>query len=215
MDIVKDNEMLVYSIIKGFANANNKEDLYQVGMMGLIKAYENYDSSKGAKFSTYAYMYILGEIKKYLLENRGLKISRDLNKLSLKIEKARLLLTQKLMHEPSIKELSIFLEIDEHTLIEAMESRNQLQSLDNPIKTDDKEVTLYDYIPNLENYSLDELITLKDEISKLPVHDQKLIYHRYMRDLTQTEVANELGISQVQVSRDEAKILTKLKKRLT
>lgn len=63
MDIVKDNEMLVYSIIKGFANANNKEDLYQVGMMGLIKAYENYDSSKGAKFSTYAYMYILGEIK--------------------------------------------------------------------------------------------------------------------------------------------------------
>ena len=215
MDIVKDNEMLVYSIIKGFANANNKYDLYQVGMIGLIKAYENYDSSKGAKFSTYAYMYILGEIKKYLLENRGLKISRDLNKLSLKIEKARLLLTQKLMHEPSIKELSIFLEIDEHTLIEAMESRNQLQSLDNPIKTDDKEVTLYDYIPNLENYSLDELITLKDEISKLPVHDQKLIYHRYMRDLTQTEVANELGISQVQVSRDEAKILTKLKKRLT
>ena len=215
MDIVKDNEMLVYSIIKGFANANNKDDLYQVGMIGLIKAYENYDSSKGAKFSTYAYMYILGEIKKYLLENRGLKISRDLNKLSLKIEKARLLLTQKLMHEPSIKELSIFLEIDEHTLIEAMESRNQLQSLDNPIKTDDKEVTLYDYIPNLENYSLDELITLKDEISKLPVHDQKLIYHRYMRDLTQTEVANELGISQVQVSRDEAKILTKLKKRLT
>lgn len=205
----------MYSIIKGFANANNKEDLYQVGMMGLIKAYENYDSSKGAKFSTYAYMYILGEIKKYLLENRGLKISRDLNKLYLKIERARLLLTQKLMHEPSTKELSIFLEIDEYTLIEAMESRNQLQSLDHPIKKDDKEVTLYDYIPNLENYSLEELITLKDEISKLPIHDQQLIYHRYMRDLTQTEVANELGISQVQVSRDEAKILTKLKKRLS
>jgi RNA polymerase sporulation-specific sigma factor len=215
MDIIKDNEMLVYSIINNYTNVNNKEDLYQVGMIGLIKAYENYDSSKGAKFSTYAYMYILGEIKKYVLENRGLKISRDLNKLSLKIEKARLILSQKLMHEPTIKELSNYLEIDEYTLIEAMNSNNQLQSLDNPIKQDDKEVTLYDYIPSLENYSIDDLIALKDEITKLPRHDQKIIYHRYMQDLTQSEVAKKLAISQVQVSRDEAKILTKLKNRLT
>lgn len=214
LQIIKDNENLIYKITHYFTNYSSKEDLFQVGCMGLIKAYYNYSDNYNTKFTTYAYPYILGEIKKYIREDKGIKISRDITKLNLKIEKANLILTQKLMRVPTISELSRYLGIDEYYISEALNSNNVVQSLDEPITDKGKELTLYDTISNFENFDMDMLVALKYELSKLNEEDYKIIRGRYLEDKTQTELASSLGINQVQVSRKEQKILTKLKDKL-
>lgn len=214
LNIIKDNENLIYKITHYFTNYSSKEDLFQVGCIGLIKAYYNYKDNYNTKFSTYAYPYILGEIKKYIREDKGIKISRDITKLNLKIEKANLMLTQKLMRIPTISELSEYLGIDEYYISEALNSNNVVQSLDEPITDKGKELTLYDTVSNIENLDMDMLIALKYELSQLDESDYKIISGRYLEDKTQTELASNLGINQVQVSRREQKILTKLKDKL-
>ena len=128
--IIIENEKLIYKITHFFNNYSNKDDLFQVGCIGLIKAYKNYKDDYNTKFSTYAYSYVLGEIKKYVREDKGIKISKDITKLNLKIEKAHLILSQKLMREPSIKELSDYLGIEEYYISEALLSNNVLSFLD-------------------------------------------------------------------------------------
>lgn len=183
-------------------------------MVGLITAYKNYNPEFNNKFSTYAYQYILGEMKKYVREDKGIKISRDISKLNLKIEKCSILLSQKLMRKPSIKEISEFLEIDEYQIAEALKSVNALQSLDETICNDSKEITLYDTIESRKNIDIIDSIMLKDELEKLPEPDKTIIKSRYLKDMTQQEIGKNLGMSQVQVSRYEQKVLTKLKNKL-
>ena len=178
------------------------------------KAYYNYNASHNAKFTTYAYSYIVGEIRKYIREDKGIKISRDITKLNLKIERAYLILAQKLMREPSIKELSEYLGIDEYYISEAMCANNVLQSLDEPISNEGKELTLYDTISRVETMDMDTLIALKRELSLLDNSDYQIISEHYLKDKSQSEIAEVMGINQVQVSRREQKILTKLKSRL-
>lgn len=211
--VVVENQKLVYSIAYSFRNYTNKEDLFQVGNIGLINAYENYNPAMGAKFTTYAYPYIWGEMNKYVREDRGIKVSRDITKLNLKIEKASILLSQRLMREPSLRELACYLEIPEEQLTEAIKSVNALQSIDEPIVTDGKEMTLHDTIP-MGMMDMDMLLTLKSELESLTPFEKSLIETRYMRDMTQTETAKTLGISQVQVSRKEQLVLQKLRDRL-
>lgn len=213
--LITDNENLIYRITHYFNNYLNKEDLFQVGCIGLIKAYQNYKEEFGTKFSTYAYSYILGEIKKYIREDKGIKISRDISKLNLKIERANLVLSQKLMRIPTYKELSDYLGIDEYYISEALCASNVLESLDKPIVNDGKELTLYDTVPNVETLDIDTLLTLKSELSKLNSDEYQIITDHYLNDKTQTEIANSLGINQVQVSRCEQKILKKLRTRMT
>lgn len=212
--IIEENTNLIYSISHYFENYPNKEDLFQAGVMGLITAYKNYDASFNNKFTTYAYTYILGEMKKFVREDKGIKISRDITKLNLQIEKATILLTQKLMRQPTIKELSNYLEIDEYFIAEAMKSINVLQSLDEPLNNDGKQITLYDSVSEQKVNNLDELIALRQELSLLPELERNLIEQRYMCDMTQTETAEALGMTQVQVSRKEQKVLMKLKDKL-
>lgn len=214
LKLINENENLIYKITHYFTNYSSKEDLFQVGCIGLIKAYYNYKDSYNTKFTTYAYPYILGEIKKYIREDKGIKISRDITKLGLKIEKANLILTQRLMRVPTIKELANYLEIDEYYISEALNSNNVVQSLDEPITDKGKELTLYDTVSNVDNMDMDTLIALKCELSRLDESDYKIISGRYLQDKTQTELAAHLGINQVQVSRREQKILTKLKDKL-
>ena len=114
---------LIYSITKFFPNYKNKEDLYQAGYIGLLTAYQNYDENMNTKFSSYAYLYILGEMKKQIREDKTIKISRNITKLYLQLEKAKLLLTQKLMREPSIDEISSFLEIDRNLVVECQKNK--------------------------------------------------------------------------------------------
>lgn len=198
--LIFEYEKLIYAVMRYFKNYPNKEDLFQVGCIGLISAYNNYNSDCNTKFSTYAYSYILGEMKKLVREDKGIKISRNISKLCSQIEKTNMFLTQKLMRTPTLQEIASFLEIDEILVAEALNSNNVLLDIDE-IQIDNN------------NLSDDNLI-LREELSKLNEDEFSIIDKRYMQDLTQQEVANQLGISQVQVSRKEHKVLEKLKKQL-
>lgn len=212
LDQVLENEGLVYSIINKCHGYYDKDDLYQVGIIGLIDASKKFDSSMGVKFSTYAYKYILGEVTKYMRENVGLRVSRDVLKLKQSINNTRDLLRQKLSREPTIEELSVFLEIDEKKIQEIDSVTQDVQSLDFCYQEEND--SLYNSVRVEEQEYNPNILDLKSEIEKLEPLEKKIIYSRYYNDLTQSETSKELGISQVQVSRKETKILEKLKTRL-
>lgn len=209
-NIIQENKKLIYKICS-FYPYQNKEDLFQVGCIGLINAYKKYDETLNTKFTTYAYPFILGEINTYVKKDKGIKISREISKLNRSIEKASILLTQKLSREPSIKELAEYLEIDEKIIADSYISKYPIKSFDSVIKDDGKELTLQDIIPDINTLDITTLLALKDELNKLTKEERNLIESRYMMNLTQKEIANDLGISQVQVSRAEQKVLTKLR----
>ncbi|MDO5002840.1 MAG: sigma-70 family RNA polymerase sigma factor [bacterium] len=207
-----ENENLVYSIINKYSSYGDKDDLYQVGMMGLINASLKFDPNIGVKFSTYAYKYILGEVAKYIRENNSFKISRDTLRLKSSIEKSKDLLRQKLLREPTTLELSLILEIDEEKIEEIEKLQTKADSLDYCFE--DNEDSLYNVIQVEEKQICPGILDLKEELSKLPNEEKQIIYSRYYYDMTQNEVSKRLGISQVQVSRKETKVLEKLKSRL-
>lgn len=210
--LILDNERLIYSIANYFKNYTSREDLYQAGCLGLIKAYKKYNPNLNCKFTTYAYTFILGEMRKLVREDKGIKISREITKLNLKIEKAYILLTQKLMKEPSIEEIANYLEIPEYYVSEAILSLNKIKSIDETINSDGKELSLHELIGKKDN--IDDLILLKDSLSKLSNEEFELINNRYMNDYTQSETSKLMGATQVQVSRKEHKILEKLKQKM-
>ena len=211
-NLILKNEKLIYSITNYFKNYNSKEDLYQAGCLGLINAYKRYNPNINCKFTTYAYPYILGEMRKLVREDKGIKISREISKLNLKIEKAYILLTQKLMKEPSIEEIANYLEIPEYYVSEAILSLNKIKSIDEPVNVDGREFTLQEVIGNTNN--IDDLILLRDSLNKLTTEEKQLINNRYVNDYTQSETSKKLGMSQVQVSRKEHKVLEKLKQKM-
>lgn len=211
MDEILKYENLVYSIIKRYTNFD-KDDLYQVGMMGLMNAYKNYKTTKEVKFSTYAYYYILGEVTKFVRESKIVKVSRELVKLNKSIEKAKEVMSQRLKREPTTTELSLFLEIDEEKINEAQLAQESIKSLD--YSYDDESEDLYNSIKIEDKKINPEILDLKTEIMNLDEDERKLIKARYFEELTQNETSKELGMSQVQVSRKETKILQKLKTRL-
>ena len=212
-DLIMNNQNLIYKLTHYFKNYENKEDLFQAGCIGMVKAYKKYDSSFNVKFTTFAFPYILGELKKFAREDKGIKISKDISRLNSKIEQATIILSQKLMREPTIDELSSFLDISTYDLAEAINSTNNIMSIDEVINNDGKEVTLHDIIKDKET-DLDSLIALRSAIKGLSDFEKELIGKRYYKDMTQKEVAECLGISQVQVSRKEQKVLTKLKSKI-
>lgn len=201
---------LIHSLTHYFEGYKSKEDLFQVGVIGLITAYKKFDPTLNVKFSTYAYPYILGEMKKLVREDKGIKISRNITKLNLKIEKAKILLSQRLMREPSIMEISQFLEIDYNDVVESLKAINVLTSFDEPINNEGKDITLLDTVSNNE-MDLNMLIALKEELTNLTKEEKELISKRYLENLTQNETAKILGMTQVEVSRKESKIKQKIK----
>lgn len=206
--LIEQNKKLIYSISKYFDG--DKEDLFQVGVLGFIKAYKNYIPNKEVKFTTYAFPYILGEMKKYRRDNKIIKVNKEINKLNKKIEEAYTFLQQRLMRDPSIKEISMFLEIEEIYIEEAIKSRNFVQSLDDVLSTDNS-LSLYDVLEDKTNISLEDMTSLKEALETLNDDEKQIINSRYFEDKTQTQVSNILGINQVQVSRKEKKALQKMK----
>lgn len=201
---------LVYSVAnKYFKNYSNRDDLYQVGMIGLIKAYNNYKPNSNCKFSTYAYNYIYGEMSLLVRQDKTIKVSKQISSLNSKIERAYVLLTQKLMKEPSISEIAYYLGIDEYYVSEALNSINKVASINENINYDN-DLTLEDIIGYRENY--EDRIYLDQQLSKLTKEELQLIKNRYLNDLTQSETSKIMNMSQVQVSRNEQKILKKLRK---
>jgi len=212
--IILENQNLIYKLTHLFEKYGNKEDLFQVGVIGLMKAYQKFDSSYETKFTTYAYPYILGEMKKYIREDKGIKISRDITKLRLQIEKASILLSQKLMREATSKELAEFLEVPLFYIEEAMNSSLEILSIDYPIVEDGKPMKLSDVLAEEKQYDKTDLLDLKNAIESLNNEEKNLVTMRFYQDKTQQETAQSLGMSQVQVSRHEQKVLTKLKQKL-
>lgn len=207
-NVIIENENLIYSIINKYSNYYDIEDLYQVGVMGMIKAYKNYNSEYNTKFTSYAYTYIFGEIVKYINDNKSFKVSKENRYLYKKINEAKTILTQKLMKEPSNYELSLFLEIDEKLIEEVINVNQTIDSLDREITEDGKKVFLYDVVGEV-NDNIDNIF-LYEQLDKLSKDELILLKKRYFLDKTQSEVAKEMGINQVKVSRTEQKILKKL-----
>lgn len=208
MDNILEYENLIYKMISQYKSFD-KEDLYQVAMMGLMKAQKNYKESENTKFSTYAYYYILGEINNYITASNPVKVSRDLLRLNKSLEQAKDVMRQRLKREPTTEELSIFLEEPLEKIEEASLATRQVESLD--YAYEEENMDLYNSIGTEELGMNDEILDLKNAISSLPQEEQQLIIARYFNDLTQQETSETLGMSQVQVSRKETKILEKLK----
>lgn len=208
MDNILEYENLIYKMISQYKSFD-KEDLYQVAMMGLMKAQKNYKESENTKFSTYAYYYILGEINNYITASNPVKVSRDLLRLNKSLEQAKDVMRQRLKREPTTEELSIFLEEPLEKIEEASLATRQVESLD--YAYEEENMDLYNSIGTEEIGMNDEILDLKNAIYSLPQEEQQLIIARYFNDLTQQETSETLGMSQVQVSRKETKILEKLK----
>jgi len=210
-ELILENQNLIYALANYFKNYSNKDELFQVGCIGMINAYNNYDESKGAKFTTYAVPYILGEMKKHIREDNAFKVSQNLSRLYFKIDKTQALLTQQLMREPTTLEIASFLELPESMVADAL-SYKVTVSFDEPLTDEGKEITLKDVIGMSDD--IDSLIDLREALSCLEQQEQDVINSRYINDLTQQQTADLLGMSQVQVYRKEQKILTKLKDKL-
>ena len=211
MEDLLEYENLVYSIIRKYGSYFDRDYLYQVGMIGLIDAYKHFDENVGVKFSSYAYYYILGEVTKFVRENRSVKVSKDIIKLNSSIEKCRDVMRQKLGREPTDTEVSLFLEIDEEKVSEVRNSMQEVKSLDFCYEED---ISLYNSVMCFDNETSADVLDLRSEISRLSEEEKALIDARYYQEMTQSEASKKLGISQVQVSRKEGKILEKLRCRL-
>ena len=212
MNSILEYQRLVYSIIRKYSyNEGDFEDLYQVGMMALQKAKENYNPNVGSDFSTYAYLYIKGDIIKYIRENKSIKVSKEYMQLNKLINKTKEYLQQKYMREITLNELSDFLEIPVEKINNAIMSCENIKSMDYEYSEEGKELNLYDYVGYVEKEYSEDIMDLREEINNLEEDDRKLINLRYFEDMTQQETANALGMTQVQVSRKETKILKKIK----
>ena len=207
MDNVLEYEKLIYKMISKYKNFD-QEDLYQVAMLGLMNAKRNYKPDENTKFSTYAYYYILGEINTYIKASNPVKISQDLLRLKGSLTHAKETMTQRLRREPTIEELSVFLEVPMDKIEEAMIATSAVESLD---YTYDDENDLYNSFGQQETQMTEDFLDLKNAVQNLPKEEQALIVARYYEGLTQQETSETLGMSQVQVSRKESKILQKLK----
>ena len=218
--LVEENMGLVWSIVKRFnGRGTDMEDLFQIGAMGLLKAIDKFDTSYEVKFSTYAVPMIAGEIKRFLRDDGIVKVSRTLKENCWKIKRETELFRQKTGREPTLEELSAVTELPREDIAMALESSAEVESIYKTIpQKDGSEVCLLDRMENQnQGNGMQQLINrvvLEQLLQELTDSDRKLIVMRYMQDKTQTEVAQVLGVSQVQVSRLEKKILKQMREKL-
>jgi RNA polymerase sporulation-specific sigma factor len=214
--LVENNVLLIKSIVNRFKNKGvDYDDLFQLGSIGLLKAINNFDEKFNVKFSTYAVPMIIGEIKRFMRDDGEIKVSRLIKVQAIKISKyieKRLIDTGK---EPTIEEIANYFNIEKDDVVLAMDSSKLTVSLyENVNDGNEKSQPLIDKLPS--NFSEDDHVDklfIKTLLSKLTEREKKLIELRYFRDKTQGEVAKILGVSQVQVSRLENKILKELKEK--
>lgn len=213
MDHILQYEKLVSKIASKYSSYSSFEDLKQVGMIGLLKAVDKYKKDNNTKFSTYAFLWIRGEILEYLRNDKNIKVSKEMVSLSKEVDICSDMLRQKLGREPSISEIAFCLEKDEASIIDAITSREFVLSCDYSINEDDegKNVSLYDSVPYYESGYDADYLDLHYALEQLPEEERRIIELRYFQDMTQSEVSKKLGTNQVSVSRCENKILQKLR----
>lgn len=208
--LIKENIPLIKSIVKRFKGRLEYDDLMQLGAMGFVKAMQNFDVEYGVRFSTYAVPMISGEIKRFLRDDGAIKVSRWTKSLAQKITSYVDEQLKSGENEPTIEQLAAHFEVDAQEIVFAMDAQHYLLSLSATVGEDDLELGDKIATEECEDENIDKLL-LKDLINELPRREKKVIVLRYFRDKTQCEIAKELGVSQVQVSRIENKVLKKLK----
>lgn len=217
-DLVQGNLKLVLSILKRFHHREeNMDDLFQVGCIGLLKAIDNFDLSHDVKFSTYAVPMILGEVRRYLRDNNSIRISRSLKDLAYKSLKLKEELTDQNGVEPEIETIAQKLEVTPYEIINALDSMRDPISMFEPIYNDGGDtIYLYDQISDKKtsNQDLDIRMTIDNAIDELNDREQFILEERFIIGKTQMEIAQELSISQAQVSRLEKSALENIKKTL-
>ena len=217
-DLVNSNIALVKSIVKRFLNRGYEyEDLFQIGVIGLIKAINNYNPEFNVQFSTYAVPMIMGEIKRFLRDDGPIKVSRSMKELAGRVQIVKEKLKNTLNREPTINEIANELGCQPEEIVHAMEASRMPSSIYDVIYEDeDNPILLIDKIHQDSNQmgKLIDRILLKEMLLKLDKRERAIIIMRYFQDRTQSDIANKLGISQVQVSRIERKVLSKMRKML-
>lgn len=216
--LVEKNMGLVHSIVKRFKNRGvETEDLIQIGSIGLLKAIDKFDLSYDVKFSTYAVPMITGEIKRFLRDDGMVKVSRSLKEAAARAYSVREELLMKTGKEPSMDEIAGELAVTREELVMAMESGVPVESLQKTIyQSEGSEIALEDKLPQEKNEQEAVLnrMLLEQILGSLDARERELIYLRFFQEKTQTDIAEKMGMSQVQVSRLEKKILNRLREEL-
>ena len=216
--LVMENIGLVWSIVKRFSGRGcETEDLFQIGSIGLLKAIDNFDLSMDVNLSTYAVPMITGEIRRFLRDDGMIKVSRPLKELAMKIYSARERMEFSLGREPTIEELAGQVGVSREEVAASLEAGAEVESLYRPVgKEDDGNGCLLDKLAekSSENEKVLDKIVVKELLSGLGRQEQEIIIRRYFENQTQTKIAEDLHISQVQVSRLEKKILRQLREKL-
>lgn len=215
---IKGNLRLVLSIIQRFSNSNeNVDDLFQIGCIGLMKAIDNFDLSQGVKFSTYAVPMIIGEIRRYLRDNNSIRVSRSLRDIAYKAIYARDMLQKKMDREPTIEEIAAESGLPKEDILNALDAIQTPMSLYEPVFSDSGD-TLYlmDQVSDKKNKEENwiEELSLREAMDRLSPREQNIIELRFFQGKTQMEVAEEIHISQAQVSRLEKSALKSMKNHL-
>ncbi len=205
------NIKLILSVLKKFNNrGENLDDLFQVGCVGLIKAIDNFDMSHGVRFSTYAVPMIIGEIRRYLRDSGSIRVSRSLKDIAYKSLKIKERYLREVYREPTIKELAKELEVEEINVVMAFEAIQEPISMFTPIYNDGGDtIHLIDQIRDkidTESKNIEEIM-IKESLERLEKREKSIILERYFQGKTQMEIADEIGISQAQVSRLEKSAL--------
>ena len=209
---IEENIGLVHSCARRFKGRGIEyDDLFQAGCLGLVKAAEGFNAELGFKFSTYAVPVIIGEIKRLFRDGGAVKISRGLKELSLKVSREAERLSLELMREPTVNELAQRMELEAEQVAEALNALVQPISLTSEGEDGDTQTDIRVESPDKQ---ITELMSLKTEISRLDERDRAIINLRFYKNLTQSRTGKVLGMTQVQVSRREKKILSALKEKL-
>lgn len=215
--IVEENVGLVWNIVKRFLGRGyDSDDIFQIGCIGLIKAIDNFDMQYGVKFSTYAVPMITGEIKRFLRDDGMIKVSRTLKENGWKIKKAAESLNQELGRNATVNEIAAVTELKAEDIVLALEANSEVDSIYRTVyQSEGKDIYMVDQIVN-EHQDEEKLLNhmfLNELLDSLNEQERQLIEYRYYNDMTQTAIAEKLGISQVQVSRMEKKILKCMRER--
>lgn len=213
--LFEENTGLIYSVVRRFLGRGvEMEDLFQIGSIGLLKAVDKFDPAFEVKFSTYAIPMILGELKRFFRDDGMIKVSRSIKENQHRVYLAREKIEKELGREPSFKEIAEMLGMPPEEVAMTMDSAAEVESLYRTVyQSEGTDISLIDKIPEKENAEehLLNRIFLEEILGKLESSDRKLLYMRYFQDQTQTQIAEQLGVSQVQVSRMEKRILKKLR----
>lgn len=210
--LVERNVRLVWSVVQRFLNRGyDPDDLFQIGSIGLIKSIDKFDLSYEVRFSTYAVPMIIGEIQRFIRDDGSVKVSRSLKETANKIRRKREELTKELGRSPTISEIAKQLNISPEDAVHALDAAKNPQSIHETVfENDGDPITLLDQIAD-EDDTWFEQISIEEAINELTDRERLIVYLRYYKDQTQSTVAKRLGISQVQVSRLEKKILEEMK----